>query len=379
VLAAVLLALLAALVVAFTTRTSISTGETPTQASAAAVDFRGGWEEEGLGAWSQLQHRRGGQESDQLQLVTSPVGQGRYAARFIVRPGDRFRKTNGERTEVVWHESDESEGDDYFYAWSTFFPSGWVPPAGFGLIFQVHADNPYSPVLAVNASDELKLMLWSGNVRETSRGVRFEHQRQYTFLESIPKGRWIDLVLHVRYSRRPTGSIEVWHRAQGEAFTKGVDLERLETIQVDGKTGRAWSNYLKHGLYRKPDSKTNVLYHDGFTRGKSFGAVVRAAFGFRPKAKPLEVSSVTPRDGATVSGLVYWRANVGGAPVSRVEFLIDGRLRSTERHPPYEFNGSGNARWNTGRERVGLHRLTTRAVAADGRVVTSTIRVRVTR
>jgi hypothetical protein len=82
-------------------------------------------------------------------------------------------------------------------------------------------------------------------------------------------------------------------------------------------------------------------------------------------------------NGQTVSGQVYWAATTSGATVSRVEFLIDGALRWTERSSPYEFNSGSTTRWDTTRETNGSHTLMVRAVATDGRTATATITVNV--
>jgi hypothetical protein len=81
-------------------------------------------------------------------------------------------------------------------------------------------------------------------------------------------------------------------------------------------------------------------------------------------------------EGAAVSGGVSWEATVAGTGVERVEFLIDGELRWTERRTPYVFNGDGGT-WDTTLEPNGEHTLTLRALATDGRTATSTVRVTV--
>ncbi len=55
-------------------------------------------------------------------IVTSPVRQGKYAARFEVRPGDNnvAGSDNGERTEALSCRSPK-EGEEQWWAWSTMF------------------------------------------------------------------------------------------------------------------------------------------------------------------------------------------------------------------------------------------------------------------
>ena len=66
-------------------------------------------------------------------------------------------------------------------------------------------------------------------------------------------------------------------------------------------------------------------------------------------------------DGQTVSGAQHWLVETSGA-VARVEFLVDGAVRSTAAVAPYAWDWDGSA------EAPGAHRLAARAVGADGAV-----------
>jgi N-acetyl-anhydromuramyl-L-alanine amidase AmpD len=67
-------------------------------------------------------------------------------------------------------------------------------------------------------------------------------------------------------------------------------------------------------------------------------------------------------DGQTVSGLQHWLVETSGA-VGRVEFLVDGAVRSTAAAAPYAWD------WDASAEAPGAHQLTARAVGADGAVM----------
>jgi hypothetical protein len=67
-------------------------------------------------------------------------------------------------------------------------------------------------------------------------------------------------------------------------------------------------------------------------------------------------------DGQTVSGAQHWLVETSGA-VARVEFLVDGAVRSTAAAAPYARD------WDASAEAPGAHQLTARAVGADGTVV----------
>ena len=82
------------------------------------------------------------------------------------------------------------------------------------------------------------------------------------------------------------------------------------------------------------------------------------------------VSSVSDR--ATLAGALQWTAVATGVraedPVARVDFLVDGRRRWTDRHAPFVFNDDHNALhpWILAR---GSHRLAVRLVTKRGRTV----------
>ena len=93
------------------------------------------------------------------------------------------------------------------------------------------------------------------------------------------------------------------------------------------------------------------------------------------RTPPLPAFDVTVPNlaiGQTVRGIVRWEAVTTGLPATRVEFLVDGRLRQTQRQPPYVF-GDAATGWDTTRELNGRRRLTVRAIAADGRVAVATV------
>jgi hypothetical protein len=93
--------------------------------------------------------------------------------------------------------------------------------------------------------------------------------------------------------------------------------------------------------------------------------------GSHGAAPPLRVvSSISDR--ATLVGALRWTAVPAGVrssdPVARVDFLIDGRRRWTDRHAPFVFNDDRGALhpWILAR---GSHRLAVRLVTTRGKTV----------
>jgi hypothetical protein len=100
-------------------------------------------------------------------------------------------------------------------------------------------------------------------------------------------------------------------------------------------------------------------------------ALVGCGHGSRPPTASLHVvSSVSDR--ATLAGALQWTAVAAGVqpedPVARVDFLLDGRRRWSDRQPPFVFNDDDNALhpWLLA---SGTHRLAVRLVTTHGRTV----------
>jgi Polysaccharide lyase len=235
--------------------------------SSEGPDFVGDWETGDRSQWNSFQHKTDGAESDQLVVGRDPVRQGSYAAKFIVHPGDVFG-SGGERSEVVWH-SGEGEGDDYWYGWSTLFPTDWTAPSYFGIFMQWHSSLPTPPPIAFSARDDTALVQLNTGVVDasTGRGTNFV---QYPLLRTLSKGRWNDFIVHVHWSLT-AGSFTVWNRTSpGAPFTKVLELADVPTLQAED--GTTYHNYTKLGLYRWTDPvKTDYLFHDDFRRAPSLG------------------------------------------------------------------------------------------------------------
>jgi hypothetical protein len=78
--------------------------------------------------------------------------------------------------------------------------------------------------------------------------------------------------------------------------------------------------------------------------------------------QPPAVVSSSLADGQTVSGTQHWLVDAGGT-VAHVDFAVDGTMRASVAAAPYAYD------WDTGAESPGAHRLTARAVGADGATV----------
>ena len=180
------------------------------QRAGATVDFSSGFESGTYSPWQDLQYEYDRPQSDSFQIVTSPVRQGNYAAKFIVRQGySPFGY--GENTELCCGPTpSEVEGSDYWYAWSTLFPTTWVEPYKWGIFAQWHSDFGLPPPLAFDAGyDTAYVSVRSGLVTQNTCDASGCGSWQYNYsqqiLTTLSKGQWNDFVVHVKWSAYANG------------------------------------------------------------------------------------------------------------------------------------------------------------------------------
>ena len=93
----------------------------PTRTGDAAESWVGDFETGDLSQWTGVQRA----QPDRVSVVTDPVRDGRYAVRFKVMPGDYPVGPSGERAEL-YEDTPDRPGTEWYYAWSTLFPSDRV-------------------------------------------------------------------------------------------------------------------------------------------------------------------------------------------------------------------------------------------------------------
>ncbi len=191
------------------------------------------------------------------QVVRTPRRQGRYAARFVVHPGDNPIAATGERAEV-WSYTGERAGRVSWWKWSTRFPRNFTVGRHWWNIFtQWHHSGQTceSPVQFVvdnyGQRPKLRLLVNGGQLS----GCNPSSRRAYS-LGRLRRGRWLTFVFHVRWSPYKSGGfVEVWRNGK-----KVLPLKHVPTLYAGTFV------YVKQGFYRAPTSWTNVVYHDGLRR-----------------------------------------------------------------------------------------------------------------
>jgi hypothetical protein len=213
--------------------------------ASATVLWRGDFETGDKSQWEGAQAA----SPDRLQIVTSPVRQGKYALRVEVRNGDFV--SSGNRAELVRTVRDK-EGDDRYYAWSTMWPMDYPSEATWQLFTQWHHDGSSgSPPFEMYVNGEtMTLRVMASTVLWTA---------------PLSRGKWHDFIVHVKWSSdAKVGFVELWY--------DGVNVlpKKMTATMYAGQ-----DNYLKMGLYRNSTIKpTGVIFHDGMTMATSLDDVL---------------------------------------------------------------------------------------------------------
>jgi hypothetical protein len=284
----------------------------------ADITFRADYENGNCcvsGGWHDVQYESDRPMAESFDIVTNPVRQGRYAAKVVVQQGYSPFGWN-ESTEAASGFTDQGEGSDYYYAWSTMFDPSWQAPYGWGDIVQLYTDNydkfggPPPVSLDANGSSVTLSVLAGrfdepGTAADQYRGlythpgtstpslIGYSFNQNYTILNTLSLGQWNDFVMHVHWSGH-NGQIQIWHRLPGQSWIELADVQ-APTLRYDPQTNVSDGiGLIKQGFYRQSycqqptvltacDSTMglqppNILYQDAFVRGSSFDEVAAAAF-----------------------------------------------------------------------------------------------------
>ena len=253
--------------------------------SAGARAFAGDWETGDASQWSGNHWNRNVPLSDQFEIVCDPVHQGGFAARFTVRPGDKFGETSGERSEVLYTGANEVEGDDVWYAWSTLFPSDWTTPE------RLVDLRPVALVLSGLAPDLLQHegrahpgelqhgRQWTAAPQPSSRSIR----------SPMPSSAACGTTSSSTSCGRDDGSMEVWHGQAATLRAEGRRSGRLD--HADTRRSRLEQLPEDRLLPKRRAEPTNVVYQDGSAGRRRRGA--RA--GLRRRSRLRDASATRSR------------------------------------------------------------------------------------
>ena len=164
------------------------------------------------------------------------------------------------------------------------------------------------------------------------------------------------------------------------ATAQGAPVKKIDFL-IDGSL-RWTENYAPYRYNGDPDgvldtktlsdgnhTLTVVAYTTTGQTATTKAAVTVANTAPSPASSFATSSSVA--DGSTLSGTLVWTATAQGAPVKKIDFLIDGSLRWTENYAPYRYNGDPDGVLDTKTLSDGNHTLTVVAYTTTGQTATT--------
>ena len=147
--------------------------------------------------------------------------------------------------------------------------------------------------------------------------------------------------------------------------------EKLSPYYFNGDGKQLDTTTLANGTHTLA---VNAYATDGSKATASSSVTVSNASA-SPPPPPLTVTE-NIANGTTLSGSVTWTASPAGTTISKVEFVVDGTVKSTDTSAPYQYNGDGGTLDTTGLAN-GAHTLAAKATATDSRTATASSSVTV--
>lgn len=203
-----------------------------------------------------------------MQVQSSVVRQGKYAARFEVRDGDYPGFPSGERSEVNESGSvNGTTGSERWYQWSFQLGNGFPIARDWQVYSQWHGYIDGSPPIAIGANSwNFPNGQWGIDVNSYTSSNTNTGRTEYALWKTPQKtGVWNDIKLHIKWSSDPSvGFIEFWYNGARQTFT-GAPCANQTRCYVRTMIPGDKGVYFKQGLYRDNNSTTTgVIYEDGF-------------------------------------------------------------------------------------------------------------------
>jgi len=320
----------------------------------------------------------------QFARVTSPVREGKYAARFNETASDVW--SNGMvRCLAANYNTGETTGNDYYYHLSFFVPAGGISD---NLLWELHHPSSLYSLPGCGVAPHAVLIdkggfvyrLFTGNCNVTVYSTHIVIP--IPGLNPYPRNQWVDFVVHIRFQEAATGSVEVYYRTGSNPWPSSPQVVRTGVPTMPYSNASNVHNvrlYMTAGLYPGYSGYTgnDTVYIDDVRRETSLAAAqggsVAASGGATPAAPAAGNAATTfPVTTNLVSGQQFkagrtsvpWTA-IPSVPVTSVEFWIDGTKKWTDTGAPYQYGSSGSLDLTS--LGVGNHTLSLRGTAVDGR------------
>lgn len=221
---------------------------------------------------------------DAIAVIIDPslARAGNGLVKFTLLAGDFV--AGGNRTELSFRKLQNPECSEGYYAWGFRLDSMFEETGDFNTLGSWHAQPLNGQTSNSNNSNPIYQTYKQGELLLHNRPPP-DYLGVVQASRPIPKGTWVDVVYHVKWSQHNDGFVEAWYRVVPDVNNAGA-YERLTDFNPDkgdykiyGKTiANSASNYLKLGLYRSTNTDptgrtTGVIYYDEVRIGNSFDEV----------------------------------------------------------------------------------------------------------
>jgi len=233
---------------------------------------------------------KGGSACNKLENVTSVMGNAIHPIRAGKQAFWHWVNRCGERSEIGMNRT--TIGNAYWYGWSMYIPLDWQDPSDdYDILAQwATYPSPRNGKFACGANGSY-IMRSSNNVtfRFQRKGKNSDSECTTYTLGTLPelRGKWVDFVMHVKWTGNSDGFLELWTKVGNGSYTRNVNYKGSTFWNDEGE-----GPYFKMGLYKgDPNFKgaaPRVLYTDEYRLGDANSSFEEVAPGGAATPKPVE-------------------------------------------------------------------------------------------
>lgn len=230
------------------------------------------WAADGNGSFGGLgKHSRSASKPYSYKVVTAPnhpVREGRKSYRFELRYGDCAARDCATERERVERQSRANSriGQEYWYAYSIYLDPTFRDVSPSPTILGQWKQEPVGPQIASLEAERGRLVFLMKDVSSTE-GRCCQIDQTVASISSA-RGRWIDMLVHVKWAADASGFLDVYVNGRRKVSYQG------QTAYMP-KRGISF----RFGVYRsslsrqRAETPTQIVYYDNVKRGTSRGSV----------------------------------------------------------------------------------------------------------
>lgn len=212
---------------------------------------------------------KGGPTCNLLENVTSLMGNTSHPVRAGRQAFRHWVNRCGERSELAMRRT--AIGSTYWYGWSMYIPSNWQDPSdGYDILTQwATYPTPRNGKFACGANGSYIVR----NGEDITFRLQFKGEKTDSECIRYPlvkladaRGRWVDFVMHAKWTGNTDGFAKLWVKVGNGAYTQKVDYKGRTFWNDEGD-----GPYFKMGLYKGDPNFSGAapryLYTDEYRLG----------------------------------------------------------------------------------------------------------------